>query len=100
MTARSAPLTDTCVEGPRSHETVAVVAPAVYDKDGHKLRAEVGRNIAAGIFWPKTRYRSAPPSSTMSAAPPDSIKHDVKRIMLDQIPPQQDSHYLNHCRLH
>src|SRR5258708_4523407 len=41
--ARSAPLTDTCVEGHRSHETVAVGAPAVYDKDGHKLRADPGR---------------------------------------------------------
>jgi len=68
---------------------VAVGAPAVYDKDGHKLRAEVGRNIAAGIFWAKTRYRSAPPSSTMSAAPPGGIKHDVKRIMRDEIPLQQ-----------
>src|SRR5258707_10556685 len=38
--ARSAPLTDTCVEGHRSHETVAVGAPAVYDKDGHKLHSE------------------------------------------------------------
>src|SRR5260370_4337764 len=81
MTARSAPLTDTCVEGPRSHETVAVGAPAVYDKDGHKLRAEVGRNIAAGIFWAKTRYRPAPPSSTMPAAPPGAIKQDLKPIM-------------------
>src|SRR5258708_6607776 len=97
--ARSAPLTDTCVEGHRSHETVAVGAPAVYDKDGHKLRAEVGRNIAAGIFWAKTRYRSAPPSSTMSAAPPGGIKHDVKRIMRDEIPLQQHAHDLSHSRL-
>jgi len=78
---------------------VAVGAPAVYDKDGHKLRAEVGRNIAAGIFWAKTRYRSAPPSSTMSAAPPGGIKHDVKRIMRDEIPLQQHAHDLSHSRL-
>src|SRR5467141_742285 len=79
--------------------TVAVGAPAVYDKDGHKLRAEVGRNIAAGIFWAKTRYRSAPPSSTMSAAPPGGIKHDIKRIMRDEIPLQQHAHDLSHSRL-
>ena len=78
---------------------MAVGAPAVYDKDGHKLRAEVGRNIAAGIFWAKTRYRSAPPSSTMSAAPPGGIKHDVKRIMRDEIPLQQHAHDLSHSRL-
>src|SRR5260370_34044161 len=96
--ARSAPLTDTCVEGHRSHETVGVGAPAVYDKDGHKLRAEVGRNIAAGIFWAKTRYRSAPPSSTMSAAPPGGIKHDVKRIMRDEIPLPQHAPDLGHSR--
>src|SRR5260370_34438798 len=78
---------------------LAVGAPAVYDKDGHKLRAEVGRNIAAGIFWAKTRYRSAPPSSTMSAAPPGGIKHDVKRIMRDEIPLQQHAHDLSHSRL-
>src|SRR5258708_9370145 len=63
------------------------------------LRAEVGRNVAAGIVWAKTRYRSAPPSSTMSAAPPGGIKHDVKRIMRDEIPLQQHAHDLSHSRL-
>src|SRR6266436_5245057 len=88
------------IECPRCGDlTVAVGAPAVYDKDGHKLRAEVGRNIAAGIYWAKTRYKSAPPSSTMSAAPPGGIKRDVKRIMRDEIPLQQHAHDLSHSRL-
>jgi hypothetical protein len=33
----------------------AVGAPAVFDAKGNKLRAEVPRNVAAGIFWAKSR---------------------------------------------
>jgi hypothetical protein len=35
--------------------TQAVGAPAVFDAAGNKIRAEVPRNVAAGIFWAKTR---------------------------------------------
>lgn len=33
----------------------AVGAPAVFDANGNKIRAELPRNVAAGIFWAKTR---------------------------------------------
>src|SRR5260370_23240496 len=99
MTARSAPLTDTCVEGPRSHETVAVGAPAVYDKDGHKLRAEVGRNIAAGIFWAKTRYRSAPLSFEAGRLPrmmniylhPENLARCLTKPQIGKLPSRRPS---------